>query len=285
MIDFKYHELKYKELKYEESKQTGFTLIELTIVILLLGIVGMFSSRFISSNVVLYQTSVNQNERLNDARFAFNRMDKELDSAVAFSLRVNGDNTCIDFVPFTAAGQYLGNVVGQATMSLIMDQQTRLNAGTNTFKDQYVSVLTTDSDDFYSLPTASSPSSVAQIASYVASSGANPTQAEVTFASGDRLIRDSLVSRYFIAENKVQYCLVEIGNSMRLFRNEGALSVPGYSLDKRALMADNLSTDSTMILSPASRFRNAILDLNFGFKVRDDSVIYFDHQLVMSNVP
>ena len=50
-------------------KQLGFTLVELVTVIILLGVVGTFSSRFIADNVVLYQSSVNQNERLNDARF------------------------------------------------------------------------------------------------------------------------------------------------------------------------------------------------------------------------
>lgn len=274
-----------KACHFPKDKQAGFTLIELTIVIILLGIVGMFSSRFISSNVVLYQTSVNQHERLNDARFIFNRMDRELDSAVAFSLRINSANTCIEFVPFTAAGQYLGHVVAQPKMSLIMDQQTRLNPGANAFKDQYVSVLTTDSDDFYSLPTATSPSTVAQIASYIVNAGANPTQAELTFANGDRLSRNSLVSRYFIAQNKVQYCLLQVGSSMRLFRNQALLSEADYTLANRVLMADNLSTDSRMRLSSATQFRNAILDLNFGFQLRDDSVIRFDHQLVMSNVP
>jgi len=270
-------------LKLPQGLHAGFTLIELTMVILLLGIVGMFSSRFISSNVVLYQTSINQNERLNDARFIFNRMDKELNSAVAFSLRINttGNNTCIDFVPFTAAGLYTGNVSGESTMSLIMDRRTRENAGSNTddFRGQYVSVLTTNADDFYLLPS----SSVAEITNYVSASGANPTQATLT--SGSNLSRDSLVSRYFIAKNKVQYCLLAIGDSMRLFRNQAPLSAQNYTLDNRVLMADDLSVDSTMRLSSASLFSHAILNLNFGFKLRDDSVLRFDHQLVISNVP
>jgi len=267
-----------------QGNHAGFTLIELTIVILLLGIVGMFSSRFISSNVVLYQTSINQNERLNDARFIFNRLDKELNSAVAFSLRINTttNSSCIDFVPFTAAGQYVGNVSGSVnrTMSLIMDRRTRENAGSNAndFVGQYVSVLTTNSDDFYAVPS----STVAEITSYVPVSGVNQTQATLTF--GSNLSRDSLVSRYFIAENKVQYCLLAVGGTMRFSRNQAALE-DNYNPQNRVLMADDLSTDSTMSLSSASQFRNAILDLNFGFRLRDDSVIRFEHQLVMSNVP
>ena len=269
-------------LKSPQADHAGFTLIELTVVILLLGIVGMFSSRFISSNVVLYQTSINQNERLNDARFIFNRMDKELNSAVAFSLRINttGQNTCIDFVPFTAAGQYIGNVSGLSTMSLIMDHRTRENSGNNAndFRGQYVSVLTTSADDFYSLPS----STVARITNYVPASGTNPTQAILT--SGSNLSRDSFVSRYFIAENKVQYCLLASGDSMRLFRNEAPLA-ENYDRLSRVLMADDLNVDSTMSLSSASLFSHAILNLNFGFKLRDDSVLRFDHQLVISNVP
>ena len=98
-----------------KHKQSGFTLVELVMVIILLGVIGTFSSRFISDNVILYQTSVNQNERLNDARFVLNRMSKELDSAIAFSVTrmptIVGQ-TCIQFVPFSAAGQYLGSVSG-----------------------------------------------------------------------------------------------------------------------------------------------------------------------------
>ncbi|QUM87514.1 prepilin-type N-terminal cleavage/methylation domain-containing protein [Moritella sp. 36] len=270
-------------LKSPQGSHAGFTLIELTMVILLLGIIGMFSSRFISSNVVLYQTSINQNERLNDARFIFNRLDKELNSAVAFSLRINttGNYSCIDFVPFTAAGLYIGNVSGLSKMSLIMDRRTRENTGSyaNDFSGQYVSVLTTNADDFYSLPS----STVAEITNYVPVPGANPTQADLTF--GSNLSRDSLVSRYFIAENKVQYCLLAIGDSMRLFRNQAPLSAQNYTLDNRVLMADELSVDSAMNLTSASQFSHAILNLNFGFKLRDDSVLRFDHQLVISNVP
>ncbi|QUM79010.1 prepilin-type N-terminal cleavage/methylation domain-containing protein [Moritella sp. 5] len=268
--------------KLPQGSHAGFTLIELTMVILLLGIIGMFSSRFISSNVVLYQTSINQNERLNDARFIFNRLDKELNSAVAFSLRINttGNYSCIDFVPFTAAGLYIGNVSGLSKMSLIMDRRTRERKNNeNNFRGQYVSVLTTNADDFYSLPS----STVAEITNYVPVPSANPTQATLTF--GSNLSRDSAVSRYFIAENKVQYCLLAIGDSMRLFRNQAPLSAQNFTLDNRVLMADDLSVDSSMNLTSASQFSHAILNLNFGFKLRDDSVLRFDHQLVISNVP
>lgn len=268
--------------KMSKYKQSGFTLVELVTVIILLGIVGTFSSRFIADNVVLYQTSVNQNERLNDARFVINRMSKELDSAIAFSVtRVPtiAANTCIQFVPFTAAGQYLGSVKDKP-MKLIMDKKTRdlPDPDTNDFKGQYMSVLTTDASEFDLLPS----DTIAKIDTYIQIpvSGAKSTQANISLSSP--LTRDSAVARYFIAQNKVQYCLASNGQTMNLIRSEVSLD---SLFTTSVLMAENLSIGSSMSLTNASQFSNAILELNFNFLLRDGSEINFEHQVVMSNVP
>lgn len=269
-----------------KHKQLGFTLVELVMVIILLGVIGTFSSRFISDNVILYQTSVNQNERLNDARFVLNRMSKELDSAIAFSVKVEESNVggnkkiCMSFVRFSAAGQYIGSVSGQSDMSLIMDKETRNLPDPNDhkFQGKYMSILTTDVSEFYAVPS----NTLAKIDTYVYTpvSGASPTQADISLLSP--LLKDSAVSRYFIAEKKVQYCLVSDGQIMDLMRREASLGDPfGTSV----LMADNLSTDSSMSLTSASQFSNAILQLNFNFLLRDGSELKFEHQVVMTNVP
>jgi len=264
------------------AEQTGFTLVELVMVIILLGIVGTFTGRFISSNVVLYQTSTSQNERLNDARFILNRLDQELNSAIAFSLTLTLDennDSCIHFVPFTAAGQYIGNVAGTTSVSLIMDPDSRTlgNGATDRFKAQQLSVLTTDANDFDKLS-----GTVAQINRYAVASGANPTQASLTLNSS--LSKDSPASRYFIFERETRYCLVaSTGGTMNLFRQEKAVSAAGY--EPSVLMLNRLSGDSSMNLSPASQFSHAILDLNFGLLLRDGSELKFAHQLVMNNVP
>ena len=263
-----------------KHKQSGFTLVELVIVIILLGIVGTFSSRFISDNVILYQTSVNQNERLNDARFVLNRMSKELDSAIALSVTTVPNITgqmCIQFVPFTAAGQYINNVAGQSPIELIMDPMTRSGSrAVTTFIGLRISVLTTNADDFY-ITTENASDSIATISTYTASGS------QATLDLDEPLGRDSAVSRYFIAENKVQYCLRSSGDAMELSRSEASLTDSVYPLS--VLMVDNLSTNSSMTLTTATQFSNAILELSFGFLLRDGSEIKFEHQVVMTNVP
>ena len=205
-------------------------------------------------------------------------MSKELDSAIAFSVKV--EDSCMSFVPFNAAGQYLGSISGQSDVSLIMDKETRdlTDPNNNDFTDQYMSILTTDVSEFYSL---SAPSTLAEITLYEAVSGANPTQADVTLSS--ELTRDSAVSRYFIAENKVRYCL----SAGQLRRSQVLLteSFPFSVSTSGVLMADNLAAGSSMSLTSESQFSNAILELNFNFLLRDGSAIKFEHQVVMSNVP
>jgi len=263
-----------------KHKQSGFTLVELVTVIILLGVVGTFSSRFIADNVVLYQSSVNQNERLNDARFVINRMAKELDSAIAFSVTTVpaiAGQTCIQFVPFTAAGQYINNVADQIEIELIMDPMTRSGSrAVTTFIGQRISVLTTNADDFY-IAAENASDSIATIDTYTASG------AFATLDLDAALDRNSAVSRYFIAENKVQYCLRPNGDTSELSRSETVLTSSVYP--PSILMMDNLSRDSSMTLTAASQFSNAILELDFRFLLRDGSEIQFEHQVVMTNVP
>jgi len=263
--------------KVMKCKQLGFTLVELVTVIILLGIVGTFSSRFIADNVVLYQSSVNQNERLNDARFVINRMSRELDSAIAFSVAEDipvVGQSCIQFVPFTAAGQYLNGVAGVDPIELIMDPISRAagSAATGTFVGQRISVLTTNSADFYDIAEAANDS-IATIQTYAASGS------QATLNLDAPLSSNSAVSRYFIAENKVRYCL----SNSELYRNQVPLT--SNFTGAGVLMADNLTADSRMNLTAATQFSNAILELELGFLLRDGSDIKFEHQVVMSNVP
>lgn len=259
--------------------QSGFTLIELVIVIIVLAIVSVFTGQFLSQNIDLYQRAVNQNERLSDARFIFNRMDKEFNSAIAFSVTDEQEQDCISFVHFSAAGQYLNHVAGKKQLTLIMDPVTRGKKGGNAsgFEGQKLSVFTTDADDFY----ANSADTIASIKNYKVASDDDPTQAMVTLTS--KLARDSMVSRYFIFDKQVNYCLVKAGgNTLNLYRKE--VAVTGGS-STSVLMLSGLGNNSSMKLSQTTQVQHAMLDLKLDLLLRDNSPITFNHQLVMTNVP
>ncbi len=259
--------------------QSGFTLIELVIVIIVLAIVSVFTGQFLSQNIDLYQRAVNQNERLSDARFIFNRMDKEFNSAIAFSVTDSQEQNCITFVPFNAAGQYLGRVANKNKLTLIMDPDTRGDTNkAGHFKNQKLSIFTTNANDFY----ANSADTIASIKNYKVASGDDPTQATVKLKS--KLDRDSMVSRYFIFDQQVSYCLIKAGgNTLNLYRKEKAVTAAGYSTP--VLMLSGLGNNSSMKLSQTTQVQHAMLDLKLDLLLRDNSSVTFNHQLVMTNVP
>ena len=73
----------------------GFTLIELVVVIIVLGIVGVFTFQFLSSGVETYVTIQRQKDLFDEARLCLERMSREIRDAeqiLAFTL-----NTDIQF--------------------------------------------------------------------------------------------------------------------------------------------------------------------------------------------
>lgn len=262
---------KYSRLAKLPCQQQGFTLVELVMVIILLAIVGTFSSKFIATNVTLFQQSVNQNERLNDARFVLNRIGKELNAAIAFSSRIQATTKgqCLRFIPFNAASQYLGLASGDQNIQLIMDSDSRKSqANIGAFENQRLSIFNKQYSEFQSAPV---------INDYQAS-GASTTHANLQLSSA--VTNDSPAARYFIFNREISYCLK--GNN--LYRYDDAFPAVSPSAN-RVLMMDRLTTDSKMKLTSANQFSNAIVEFDLGFLLRDGQSIRFQHQAVLNNVP
>lgn len=91
-------------------RASGFTLLELVIVLALLGITALFGSRFIAESALLYQGTRERAETLNGGRFALERLRRELGMAYGPSIHLSeeGDG-CLYFVPVLAAGKYQGD--------------------------------------------------------------------------------------------------------------------------------------------------------------------------------
>lgn len=94
-------------------KNRGFTLIELVIVMVLIGITSVIGMRFISDMAHSQASTAERSQALAGARFAMERLRRELSQAYSPSVYVSNDggllNSCINFVPVIAAGSYTGS--------------------------------------------------------------------------------------------------------------------------------------------------------------------------------
>ncbi len=95
----------YLSAQWQQKRARGFTLIELIIVILILGIIGGMVAVFLRHPIQQYGDSVRRARLTDVADFATRSMARELRNALPNSIRISGENT-IEFVPILMAGRY-----------------------------------------------------------------------------------------------------------------------------------------------------------------------------------
>lgn len=79
------------------GSQRGFTLMELIIVILILGVLGAMGSEFISMAFRGFRDTDNRIEMYEEGRLALMRLERELHGALPNAVEISEDNTSISF--------------------------------------------------------------------------------------------------------------------------------------------------------------------------------------------
>jgi len=89
-------------------RATGFTLVELVLVMTLIGIVGTLGATFIARATELYRASIARVELVDQADTALRRLARDLAAALPNSVRVVAADggTYLEFVPVLAVGRY-----------------------------------------------------------------------------------------------------------------------------------------------------------------------------------
>lgn len=254
------------------GREGGFTLVELVMVILLLGVMATFSSQFIGIGTQIYGDASRREQLMSDARFALERLNREVRDAVPGSVRVEDEGggaleqgACLRFWPIATASRYLGSVVSTG-LSIVTP-----------------SVLPKKNEDLaivYPLASTgllnqgclqgSCTARVTDVGSDV--SGALP----LTLSNG--FVKDSPGQRIYFANQQVRYCVV----GTTLTRASAAIGT-GALWSPPALMAEHIRPTSYFYRDPAS-FNQSEVGLGIVFEQRGERVS-FNHKLEVLNVP
>jgi len=87
-------------------KRSGFTLIELVIVIIVLSAIGIATSSYISTGVSIYTDISERDKELNSTRFVMERLRRDILNALPNSLSVSVDKQCLTFTPIIKSSLY-----------------------------------------------------------------------------------------------------------------------------------------------------------------------------------
>jgi len=282
------------------KKQAAFTLIELVMVIVILGIVSVGISGFIGSSTQIFVDTTERDQLLSDSRFAVSRLNRELRNAVPSSIRISASTSahCIEFTPIEWSTFYLDIPVESAesgdsaeVVALVdIDGQHYAISG-----DEYAIVYPTGTDDIYDATESrrfqistceddGSNTSCTDVSGPANVTTLNFTDSSALFAA------DSPRNSMYIATEAISYCVRDDGN---LYRHSDGFNVTQTNHTSGGiLMGQNIvntlsatiDSDSPFVLSNATLNLNALVRVLLRFE-RNDEIVEFNYETNVANVP
>ncbi|WP_084202318.1 PilW family protein [Aeromonas fluvialis] len=275
-----------RRLSTNLPRTQGFTLVELVMVILLLGIMATFTSQFIGIGTQIYGDASSREQLMSDARFAMERLNRELRDAVPGSERIEDQDgnwldqgPCLRFWPISNSGRYLAlNRPSSSASSLELVMVAPLVAVEQN-KDWLV---------VFPQPVSSGTQTIRDRCDYgrcvaqVGPVGPVISGAQTIGYSGAPLDGQSPGSRVYFAREQVRYCV----QNGALYRASAGISAAGSTLPLGILMAESLRPGNVFYRETSASTFNAAggFGMRFVFERKGESVT-FNHKIEVFNVP
>jgi len=259
----------------------GFTLMELIIVMLVLAILAIGSSRYIGIGARMYSDASEREQLLSAGRFAAERLQRELREATPNSVRIATQAAlhCIEFAPIISAG-----LVQQ--LPTAPDYQLRL-------------LHSAWQDEFLQLPLSIYPQRSSDIYAPAANEGATlllqhkVQQLQLEHTNLVALTLDAYVFNtnsperrfYLLAASPVSYCFNALTKELRRYEAYAyQAEQPLPPLAPGILMAKQLAQVQFSAV-PASLQRNNVVNIQLVFASEAGSDLFFNHKVQLYNVP
>lgn len=281
----------------KKNHSSGFTLIELIMVIVVLGIVATATTSYLGLGARMYADAADRDQLLSQSRFAVERMTRELRNVVPNSVRTwnLAGRQCIEFAPLLQAGRYEGNLAGSASLFSAADNWTdlvALTAATST-TSVFMTVYPTNADtDIYLSPlnVPTKPRVASTLNLSVNSSDSRIINVSFSFPGA---VPNSPSQRMYFMTAPVVYCVE--GSELRRYQRSVIVEARGGALSNGVLMAENI--DSNFYTNPdpdipAFSFensvvltRNAVVHIRLAFRSNFNDTLVFNQEIHIPNVP
>ncbi|MBU2870300.1 type II secretion system protein [Colwellia sp. E2M01] len=289
-------------VKFSRKKRKitqGFTLLEMILVIMILGIMAVGISGFISLSTQTYINATARDELVGNARFVIERLSRELRNALPNSIRVKnfnaGQGQCLQFTPIIASTVYTDIPVMPEPASNSLSIIPFNNNEGDSFQCDTVSncnalatVYPLSTDDIYADSTAALGKTF-QVESVTDNIvfGTAVDLSEIILNQAINFIEDSPTKRLYIINDQVSYCVTS-GFISRYQENIASGNQIAPPVSSSTLMAGYLTTNFNGHLpfnyQPATLRRNAVVQIHLKFTQDDESYV-FDHEVHINNVP
>ncbi|MEP4891249.1 MAG: prepilin-type N-terminal cleavage/methylation domain-containing protein [Aliiglaciecola sp.] len=269
-------------------KQSGFTLIELITVLVVLSVVSVGIAGFIRTGTEIYVDVVERDKLLSQGRFAIQRMNLEISNSLPNSLRIAGDSSiqCLEFTPILFSSFYFDIPVAPepATDEIKL---IATDAAINDYSyesEQSIIVYPTSVDHVYG-----ASSRRYYLGSEPELDDEDTKKLVVSLEADQQFETDSPSSRAYITGAPVSFCVTD----NKLYRKQQYPTSPfqSTSLNGAVLMAENIQNnlsgstqDMPFRIAEASLTRNAFVITLLRFELNEELVV-FNNEIHIPNVP
>ncbi len=247
-------------------KSKGFTLVEMVMTIVVMGIVFLGLAGFLELGTKGYVDSVDRQKIQNQARFVIEKLSREIRHAVpnSFAVVTNTTSKCLNFYPIKNAGFYRLDEQNRHLEFIVDNQGSRL---TDSASDRLVTNPSQISD-------LTSDSHSVSLAGCLSSSDSSCVESEpgsgvYTYTVSDVFSSHSVAKRHYTYNGQVSYCITSAG----LITRNGVNVGEGLDL-----------AQSSFSYLPATLQRGGLIHLDFLFTNQDEQSFY-KHDVQVLNVP
>ncbi|MGS0825158.1 PilW family protein [Shewanella sp. 0m-8] len=278
----------------KQLKNSGFTLVEMVTVVIILGVLVLGVSSFLIFGTRIFIDATSVDQVMSQSRFAIERMTREIRNAAPNSIRVrdSGDGAwqCIEMMPIISSASYIDMpIVPASTASSGTAMQSTANAPLTA--DQLLLIYPLTPADVYTF-AAGTQGKLFTIDSITANSS---NDLSINFGRAVRFDEASPRQRYFGVKGAVSYCFEQVTTELSLLKryagygfNHPNLQPSPTDMGTGVLMAENIvntiGTNSPIAYTPGTLRNNAMVHLSPLFNVQGQTFQYH-HQVQVINVP
>jgi MSHA biogenesis protein MshO len=262
------------------GKSHGFTLIEMVITIVIIGVLGVGISSFIGQTTKGMMDTAERQKIASIAWIVSEKVSREFRHALPNSIRTSVDlgsgDTCLELIPTIAASDYLSVPILTAANSFEVVPFINYEAAdVNTTQDR-IAVYPNSITNLYNLPN---PGTISGLLNQL-NAGVTPGARTVSLALSHQFLGESPTKRFYVVQDPVMYCF----SGLFLYRYSQYGFDASLGLQNQTVIGNNVSS-GTFDYTAGTLSRNAVVNIAFSIVGSNNESQAINQEVQIRNVP